>query len=436
MGEISTELAAPGIEDLHPDMAHNIAQNTLDPYKDYYLLDLETFTLPGNSFWDKTLSYDAALDPDNSGTNEFEFAQFPYIFHYATLYWGASWEGFTYCNIKDNTSIGYDNQFAAITGGGIEGIGKNYITTYYSSFSELNKQYFEFSDGKSYNIAGCYLTNNVVAYYSMLLGDTYTKKFGGEDGTDPDWFKVTFTGIDMDGKITGSVDFYLADFRFENSAEDYIVGEWRWVDLNSLGRVAKVLYSMSSSDSGDYGMNTPSYFCLDKIAVEKETTSTAYLSWIKINDKLLEEFEPERVFYFKGISENILPVVTAKAADEINNVSIHQAAGIPGIATITVTTPLEESKIYTLFFEKMSGIEDVETPSTTLLYPNPFNDYFIVETQHNNYNISVFTLDGKMIYQAHKTDNIINTSNWNKGLYLIKINDNKNQFIIKAIKNR
>ncbi|HUT45289.1 MAG TPA: DUF4465 domain-containing protein, partial [Sedimentisphaerales bacterium] len=91
------------------------------------------------------------------------------------------------------------------------------------------------------------------------------KKFGGDSGSDPDFFMLTITGKDIDGTVVGMVDFYLADYRFEDNGEDYIVDTWQYVDLTSLGEVMSLEFALSSSDVGDWGMNTPAYFVIDTI---------------------------------------------------------------------------------------------------------------------------------------------------------------------------
>jgi hypothetical protein len=65
--------------------------------------------------------------------------------------------------------------------------------------------------------------------------------------------------------MTDTVEFYLADFRFTDNSKDYIIKEWKWVDLTSLGNVDSLVFAMSSSDVGQYGMNTPAYFCIDDL---------------------------------------------------------------------------------------------------------------------------------------------------------------------------
>lgn len=125
-------------------------------------------------------------------------------------------------------------------------------------------------------------TNTATAFYSLRDGDQFAKPFGkvfdeniGEngawvEGNVPDWFKVTFTGYAGTGRtgvVTGQVDFYLADYRFSNSSEDYIVQNWTDINLTTLGEAQSIGIGFSSSDNGLWGMNTPSYVALDSFVV-------------------------------------------------------------------------------------------------------------------------------------------------------------------------
>lgn len=125
-------------------------------------------------------------------------------------------------------------------------------------------------------------TNTATAFYSLRDGDQFARPFGkvfdennGENGawvdaSVPDWFKVTFTGYTGTGRtgtVTGQVDFFLADYRFANSAADYIIQDWTQIDLSSLGAARSIGLGFTSTDNGTWGMNTPSYVALDDLVV-------------------------------------------------------------------------------------------------------------------------------------------------------------------------
>jgi hypothetical protein len=173
-----------------------------------------------------------------------------------------TWDGWAYSNQTDTTTPGFANQYSAFTGGG-QGGSVNYGVAYDSSFSSIGPPTIVPADGVAKVMEGAWLTNTTWAALSMRDGDPFAKQFGGPTGTDPDWFRATITGYDADDNPRGTVEFYLADFRFEDSAEDYIVDEWAWVDMTDLGPVSSIDFVLSSSDHGDFGMNTPAYFALD-----------------------------------------------------------------------------------------------------------------------------------------------------------------------------
>ena len=112
-------------------------------------------------------------------------------------------------------------------------------------------------------VPGFYITNSSYAYNSLTGGDPYAKMFG-----EGDWFKLTITGYDSNNEVTGTKDYYLADLRDEATA--YIINDWRYVDLSVLGKVHKLNFELSSTDNGDWGMNTPAYFCFDNFGADGE----------------------------------------------------------------------------------------------------------------------------------------------------------------------
>ncbi len=206
---------------------------------------------------------DVSLDPENAYWNGSDLAGGfvsgqAYFYNDFNQAWG-SWSGFAYSNVKNDTTPGYTNQYAAITAGGVNG-SAGYGVAY--AGAPVSVKLDSVLAGQT--LKGVFVTNSTYAVLSMENGDAYAKKFGGADGTDPDWFRLTIKGYDK-GAYTDSVNFYLADFRSDNSADDYILKSWAWVDLQPLGAVDSLTFELHSSDVGQYGMNTPAYFCIDNL---------------------------------------------------------------------------------------------------------------------------------------------------------------------------
>lgn len=177
-----------------------------------------------------------------------------------------AWTGWALSTKMDTASAGFFNQYSSITGGGA-----NASNTYGVGYA-FDPIVINLQEGFS-SIEGLFICNATYPYLSMRDGDAFSKKFGGISGADPDFFKLTIRKYDQGELSTDSIDFFLADFRSDNPEEDYILKDWTYVDLSSLGDMDSLSLSLSSSDVGIFGMNTPAYFCVDQIASTSSITA-------------------------------------------------------------------------------------------------------------------------------------------------------------------
>ena len=109
---------------------------------------------------------------------------------------------------------------------------------------------------------------------SVPEGDAFAKRFGGEDGTDPDFLSLTIKEFGDRNVFNDSIVIYLADYRFDDSSSDFILDTWEFVDLSQFENVDTLSFTMQSSDVGAFGINTPRYFCIDNFV----TSDTGLLS--------------------------------------------------------------------------------------------------------------------------------------------------------------
>ena len=179
-----------------------------------------------------------------------------FAFTTASAYGGNYLYNFVVSAQQENTFASFEDQYHSAAGGAAEG--KQFAVAFQDNYSEGAALEIKLTEAKK--VPGCYLTNNAYAAASMEKGDDFAKKFA-----EGDWFLLTITGS-VNDSITGKVEFYLADFR--NGKND-IVKDWRYCDLSALGLVNKVSFALTSSDNGDFGMNTPAYFCLDQFGAKK-----------------------------------------------------------------------------------------------------------------------------------------------------------------------
>lgn len=217
-------------------------------------INFEDLTVPASGYW-KGMS----AVPKDSG---FQSAVGFFVNSWDTS-WGGTWSGWGFSNRKDSTSLSYaTNELASIAAGG-----NNNSNNYAVAYQSYNPSNNLIRLPKDYQLGWVYLTNSTIAYRSMQNGDGFAKKFGGATGNDPDFFKVRFTGWYNGVAKMDTVDFYLADFRDTNNTNDYIVKDWKLCNLSTLGKCDSVTFSMASSDTSAFGMNTPAYFCFDDLTI-------------------------------------------------------------------------------------------------------------------------------------------------------------------------
>lgn len=192
-----------------------------------------------------------------------------------------SWSGWAISNKVDTITPGFKNLYGVITGSGYDQ-STNYAVFFSSSPKTLELR----NEAVGNPVEGFYITNNTYGYLSMLNGDGFAKKFGGATGDDPDYFLLTIKAYHNGELSTDSVDFYLADYRFEDNSQDYIVKDWTYIDLMDLGPVDSLSFALSSTDVGQFGMNTPAFFCMDNFRTTDGVTATkevvAAAEWMQV----------------------------------------------------------------------------------------------------------------------------------------------------------
>jgi hypothetical protein len=166
-----------------------------------------------------------------------------------------SFTGYAASTMTDTTTPGFGNQFSNITGSGADG-SAGYGIAFQSGSIILPTPTV---------VLGAEITNTTYAALSMLNGDSFAKQFGGPSGDDEDFFRLLIEGIDEAGGSTGTVELMLADYRFSDDSQDFILDEWVFLNLSGLGVVSELQFSFESSDVGDFGINTPQYFAIDNL---------------------------------------------------------------------------------------------------------------------------------------------------------------------------
>jgi hypothetical protein len=176
-------------------------------------------------------------------------------------YSGASWEGFTLSRVAQDTA----NVFGCVANGGVAGVGTPYVIGYFSEWiSESlgyssNIIYFDQTYCPEY-IYICQNSNTMEAI-------THGKVFNARAFNENDTLALIISALNDKNEETGRITYYLAVDGQKNNS-------WEKVSLTALGEAAGLGFSMTTTDIGSMGANTPFYFAMDALTVRtKENTS-------------------------------------------------------------------------------------------------------------------------------------------------------------------
>jgi len=206
----------------------------------YDFVTFEELELAEEGYWNGS---------DNSGGFTSGNAFFPNTF----IDWGGgitSWTGFACSNLKDRLTPGYDNQYSSYAGGGASGSEKFGLVYLGDTLVFAIPE----------KIESMQVTNTTYTALSMKNGDAMARKF-----SDGDYFHFIITGIDEQNIVTGKAIIALADFTDTVPDNHYITSDWNLIDLEFLGVVKKLAVSFASTDTSEWGINTPAYACIDNI---------------------------------------------------------------------------------------------------------------------------------------------------------------------------
>lgn len=215
-------------------------------------------------FEDLTLPQVDTFYTGEDGTGQFTSQDVVFENSYETTQWGYSWGGFAYSNMTDDQTPGFENQYSSFAGSGAN-TSENYAIYYNADTLIL--------PGIGASFGNVSITNTTYAGISMRDGDQFAKQFGSPNGADgqpdgtngEDYFYVTLYGWNQQDILVDSTKIYLADFRFADNNQDYILKDWTEFDLSALDGSKYLTFRFYSSDIGDFGINTPLYFALDNL---------------------------------------------------------------------------------------------------------------------------------------------------------------------------
>ena len=202
----------------------------------------------------------------------FEIDELLFPSHSNSGFWIGGWG----ISTSRNDSVGdFRNLAGSAKGSGAEG-SRTYMVG-------QNKAYILLPEGSE--VAGFQYNNLRYTADVLRLGSRFTRVFGVDSMGNSGFPDSLILKVDYyaNGLLSGSFSWPLADYRGEEE-EDFIVEDWRAaVPLNASGDTIAYLadslvFSLLSSDNGEFGNNTPDFFALDNLLVRRNIIASRELA--------------------------------------------------------------------------------------------------------------------------------------------------------------
>lgn len=169
-------------------------------------------------------------------------------------YGGMSWEGFTLSRVSQDTA----NVFGCVANGGLSGEATPYVIGYFSDWVTESQGYSSnlILFDEAYYPEYVYICQNSNTMKAITEGGV----FNARAFTEEDTLALIISAIDATFQELKSITYYLAVDGEKNAG-------WVKVPLTELGQVTGLSFRMTTTDTGQFGMNTPMYFALDALTV-------------------------------------------------------------------------------------------------------------------------------------------------------------------------
>lgn len=333
--------------------------------------------------------------------------------------WGGgmySWDGFAYSNVTDNTTPGYLNQYSAAAGSGNNN-SANYAVAYVSSDWMNNYQPIPISikidkNQMGENFPGMYVSLNT---YASLYMDEDNLYLNGKH-----WFKIIINAVNSATNFSANREILLADYRFENNTP-LKLNQWTYINMEWAAPADSLSFILATSDTGDWGPNTPTYFCIDDIAATEPSNIPQLIAEI-----------PNQYVIAPGESVQLLALVKGGVQPYS-----FQWSNEPGLDNYNSQNPIatpQQTTTYTVTVSDASGnliVENVNVNVTSTHIANvkdrdimiSYKDQLEISAYNTIGKAIIYDLTGKKIMETYFNNNFaqITISDFSEGIYIVSL---------------
>ncbi len=368
-------------------------------------IDFEELTLEPETHWNGSNLSGSFTSKSMTFYNQYEEA------------WG-SWLGFAYTNETDNLTNSWDNMYTSASGSGNFG-SDNYAVGYVQG--DWMNNYVPIPIGIKINTAeltdpfnGMYVS--LSAWTSLYIDDAEYYENGNH------WLKLVITGINSELDFEISKEIILADYRF-SEISNYKMDSWNYINMQWAEGCDSLSFVMFTSDSGDFGPNTPTYFCLDNLIGPEPDEFPTFEAEIK-NDFTI------------SLGETVQLSALAKGGVQPYSYAWSETTGLDNYSTQTPIANPTETTTWAVTITDYSGAEITEnvtvvvgTSSITNSILHNAETYFnnsgnlVVAANTSIEDLTIFDISGKQILKKQIDSNFaeFSFSEFANGIYIVNI---------------
>ncbi|NLA23965.1 MAG: DUF4465 domain-containing protein [Bacteroidales bacterium] len=387
-------------------------------------VDFEELVLEPESHWNGA---------DNSGF--FISKGWKFINEYDDLY--GSWMGWSYTNETDNETNDWSNEFSSASGTGVMN-SENYATAYVGSDWMNNYEPIPCvimrEDNQAVEMFGTFISLNANSSLYMANNDFYSDN--------KHYLKLIVTAQESETQTDVITrEFILADYRFSNPENNFKFDDWQFIDLSWAASAYKLEFFLETSDAGDWGINTPSYFCIDNFNSE--------YPYYGFPQMYVETPEPITISTGESVDLNVLvgggiqPYTIVWDDDETlsstNGANVTASPNETTTYTVHITDAYSTSSFNIIEKEITVIVSTVSVESiaksNVKVYPNPSSDFVNITNLQANSLVEIIDLQGRTIASFIANENNANISvfDFAKGIYQLRISLNGESIIKKLI---
>ncbi|MEM8585737.1 MAG: DUF4465 domain-containing protein [Bacteroidota bacterium] len=226
-------------------------------------VDFESINLELDSFLNGSDGTTSFCLPEEGNDN----CLFEFPVRFDTSFGGFWAGGWAISTVLDTTDGSFMNLYGASAGRGFDQ-SNTYAVGQQGSFFRPDVADL-LSNGAAFR--SFYVTNTTFAARAIRDGSPpFSDPFGGSSGDEPDFFKLIVRGF-AEGQATGdTTEIFLADYRFDDNDQDFIIEDWTLVELDSWALdIDSISFTLESSDVDSVvGINTPTFFAIDQITFD------------------------------------------------------------------------------------------------------------------------------------------------------------------------